>query len=245
MWHVGGGSVSKHRRLGSCVLRISMKLVNSVVLYNEIRLVIIAARAETSVRRRGGAGGMRGEKKGRRAYLLGGRRDGRERDDCLTSAEHEAQRALLVLGNLLAVLPPLRLAKLFAVAENQVHVPIEREQLADKVPLAVDRHLHAVVDVRVHLAALLGHALQQRKQNKGADRATHSASDGETQRQPFVFGAMHSAASRTARRRRGGNGAAAGGRRASIRQSNRPGKPRGQGGTPVHAALGVPWRTTK
>jgi hypothetical protein len=96
-----------------------------------------------------------------RRRSLGARFVGRRRaldghgDDLLAAEKEEAERAaLLAVARGLGGLGGREAAELLAVAEDEVHVAVERHELAHELAPVLDRHPHAVVDELEHLGAL-------------------------------------------------------------------------------------------
>jgi hypothetical protein len=93
-----------------------------------------------------------------RRRSLGARFVGRRRaldghgDDLLAAEKEEAERAaLLAVARGLGGLGGREAAELLAVAEDEVHVAVERHELAHELAPVLDRHPHAVVDELEHL----------------------------------------------------------------------------------------------
>ena len=88
--------------------------------------------------------------------LLHWRRLDGQRDDLL-SAEQQQPKHAFNLPRLSRTLGRRELAELLSLAQHQVHVLVERHELADELPAIGDRHAHAPVDVLQHLGALREH----------------------------------------------------------------------------------------
>jgi hypothetical protein len=94
----------------------------------------------------------------------------------LAAEEEEAERAaLLAFTGSLGGLGGREAAKLLAIAEDEVHVAVERHELAHKLAPVLDRHPHAVVDELEHLGALRVRHGVAGKGGRGATRVRVSA----------------------------------------------------------------------
>jgi len=76
-------------------------------------------------------------------------------NDLLAAEEEKAKHAaLLAVSRGLGRLGGREAAELLAVAEDEVHVAVERHELAHELAPVLDHHPHAVVDELEHLGAL-------------------------------------------------------------------------------------------